>query len=330
MSKYKIYGSGFLGGMLPPVIKTLLVLNVAIFIAQYFILNIITIGGIPVGDLIIKLFALQPIYTAQFNHLTFSHFWIWQLVTYQFLHGGLWHLFFNMFALWMFGMELENKWGSARFAIYYLLAGIGAGLTQLFISPMFGPTGPTIGASGAIYGILLAFGMTFPNRPIFMFPFFIPIPAKIFVIIFAAIELFSGFSGGDGVAHFAHLGGALTGLLLLKFGDKLGIFKFFEKIIKIPSKSKSTDFFNQNQNTQNQPGNFKINWQRPSNPSSGDYFKPHEEPKTARPTSKPIYFEGEELTQRKIDAILDKITSEGYQSLDEKEKRILTELSKRL
>lgn len=331
MSNYRNYGSGFLGGMIPPFIKTLLFINVGIFLLQVLFLDYLTIGGIPVGKAIINLFALQPIYSAQFGSFSLSNFWIWQLISYQFLHGGLWHLFFNMFALWMFGMELENQWGSKKFGIYYILTGIGAGLTQLFISPIFGPTGPTIGASGAIYGILLAFGMTFPNRPIFMFPFFIPIPAKIFVIIFAAIELFSGITGGDGVAHFAHLGGAFTGLLLILLGDKIGLMPFLEKLFSSKnSKTKPrSDFFNQPDQTQHQPGFFKVQWQRQAGRPSQEYFKAEEVKKPSQ-TQKQIIFEGEEITQRKIDEILDKITAQGYQSLSEKEKRILTELSKRL
>jgi membrane associated rhomboid family serine protease len=331
MSNYRNFQSGFLGGMIPPFIKTLFIINVGIFLAQILFLDYLTIGGIPIGRAIINLFALQPVYSGYFDSFNLNHFWLWQLISYQFLHGGLWHLFFNMFSLWMFGMELENQWGSTRFGIYYLLSGIGAGLTQLFISPLLGPTGPTIGASGAIYGILLAFGMTFPNRPIFMFPFFIPIPAKIFVIIFAGIELFSGLTGSDGVAHFAHLGGALTGFLLILFGDKIGLMPFLEKLFKSKGSrvSSQSGFFNQEQQTGNQPGYFRVNWQKPQSPKSPEYFKAQEE-KSKQNMQKQIFVEGEEITQRKIDEILDKITSEGYQNLSERERKILTELSKRL
>jgi membrane associated rhomboid family serine protease len=334
MANNRGFGGGFFNSVLPPVLKYILLINVAIFVLQVFFLDYITIGGVSVGRLIIEYFALQPIFNGTYGVFGGSNFWVWQLITYQFLHGGLWHLFFNMFALWMFGMELENQWGSTRFLIYYLLSGIGAGICQLFISPLFGPVGPTIGASGAIYGVLLAFGMTFPNRPIFMFPFFIPIPAKFFVIIFAGIELFSGISGGDGVAHFAHLGGALTGLLLILFGDKTKLMPFLIKLFS-PRKRHSNavnDFYSQSPRQQKQdPSYFNVSWQKPEQkPTQKRYFEVEEESKPSSRNSPSVIIEGEEITQRKIDEILDKISLQGYQSLTEKEKRILTELSKRL
>lgn len=332
MSNYRNFSGGSVFSMIPPVIKSLLIINVVVFLFQVLFLDFLTIGGTSVGNAIINLFALQPIYSAGYTSVNFDHFWIWQLITYQFLHGGLWHLFFNMFSLWMFGMELENQWGSTRFGIYYILSGIGAGLAQLFISPMFGSVGPTIGASGAIYGVLLAFGMTFPNRPIFMFPFFIPIPAKFFVIIFAGIELFSGFSGSDGVAHFAHLGGALTGLLLILFGDKIKLMPFLIKIFSPKNKSNSNrDFFTQfnQENTKNPNEPYNVKWHNPNiGPNKNNYTI--QEEKQNKTPNKQIMVEGEEITQGKIDAILDKITADGFQSLSDREKRILTELSKRL
>lgn len=331
MAYNRNYGGGFFSSMLPPVIKYLLLINVAVFLFQVLFLDFITIGGVSVGRLIIEYFALQPIFVSEYGIFGGSQFWIWQLITYQFLHGGLWHLFFNMFALWMFGMELENQWGSQRFLVYYLLSGIGAGLCQLFISPLFGPVGPTIGASGAIYGVLLAFGMTFPNRPIFMFPFFIPIPAKFFVIIFAVIELFSGISGGDGVAHFAHLGGALTGLLLILFGDKTKLMPFLTKLISPKSKYRNSFYSQHPPQNQPGPGYFNVTWQKPvSTPREKNYYNLEEEKTNSYNLLNSIVIEGEEITQKKIDAILDKISEFGYQSLTDKEKRILTELSKRL
>lgn len=329
MSEYRNFGGGFFSGLMPPVIKSLLIINVLIFLVQVLFLDYLTIGGISVGRAIINLFALQPIFSEDFTRFSMGNFWIWQLFTYQFLHGGLWHLFFNMFSLWMFGIELEREWGSSRFGIYYILSGIGAGLTQLFISPLFGPTAPTIGASGAIYGILLAFGMTYPNRPIFMFPFFIPIPAKIFVIIFAGIELFSGFSGSDGIAHFAHLGGALTGLIIILFGDKIGLMPYLIKIFSSKNKRNTKPGFFDNNNQRNQPGFYKVQWHNSNTNNDREYFKAEEEKKSSQ-IQKQIFVDGEEINQRKIDEILDKITSDGYQNLTEREKRILTELSKRL
>jgi membrane associated rhomboid family serine protease len=153
--------------------------------------------------------------------------WVWQLVTYMFLHGSFMHILFNMLALWMFGTQLEGDWGSAEFAKYYFFTGIGAGITTAVIFP--NQFFPTVGASGAIYGLLLAYGASYPNRPIFLY-FLFPIPAKYFVIIFGVIELFMGFTGTrSGIAHFAHLGGILFGLIYLWFwgfpGGRLGWFR---------------------------------------------------------------------------------------------------------
>ena len=143
------------------------------------------------------------------------HGWIWQLVTYMFLHGGFLHIFFNMFALWMFGSELEFLWGTRRFVQYYFLTGIGgAVLTMLTSAP--GTAFPTIGASAAVFGVLLAYGVTFPNRLI-LISFLFPIPAKYVVMIYGLLELYSSLAGAQsGVAHWAHIGGLVTGLVILK------------------------------------------------------------------------------------------------------------------
>jgi membrane associated rhomboid family serine protease len=133
----------------------------------------------------------------------------------MFLHGGFGHIFFNLFALWMFGQSIENYWGTKRFTVFYFLTGIGAAILHMFIG---GGGAPTIGASGAVYGILLAFGMMFPNREIMLLFPPIPMKAKYFVAIFGVIELVSGISRTDsGVAHFAHLGGMLVGFILIKY-----------------------------------------------------------------------------------------------------------------
>lgn len=171
----------------------------------------------------------------------------WQLITYMFMHDGFTHIFFNMFALYMFGGLLERVWGSKRFLTYYMVAGIGAGLIQELVQYVYfenvlaGYQGVnmdghiikmgdylnmwiTVGASGAVYGILLAFAMMFPNERLFVFPIPFPIKAKYFVMIFGALELISGISpsAGDNVAHFAHLGGMLFGFLLILYWRKTG------------------------------------------------------------------------------------------------------------
>ena len=146
--------------------------------------------------------------------LAVIHGAIWQLVTYLFLHGGFFHILFNMLALWMFGSDLERTWGTRRFLFYYFLTGIGAGLTVVLLNPT--SMVATLGASGAIYGILLAFGLLFPNRPIFIW-FVFPIPAKYFVMIFGGIEFLSALSmPGDTISHVAHLGGLVVGFLYLR------------------------------------------------------------------------------------------------------------------
>lgn len=164
------------------------------------------------------------------HYIGSDSFRIWQLVTYMFLHApGLGHIFFNMFALWMFGNTLERLWGSWRFLLFYLITGIGAGLMQELVwSFSFAGYPPylleqllTIGASGAVYGILLGFGMMFPNVPLFIMFIPIPIKAKWLVIGYGVMELFLGVTGSAvGVAHFAHLGGMLFGFILIKLWEK--------------------------------------------------------------------------------------------------------------
>jgi membrane associated rhomboid family serine protease len=143
---------------------------------------------------------------------------IWQVFTYMFLHGGIWHVLFNMFALWMFGPQLERVWGSRGFLKYFFVTGAGAALINLAFN--FGSTAPTIGASGAIFGLLVAYGLLFPENVILLY-FLIPIKAKYFVLLFAGLELLMEFSSHstDGVAHLAHLGGMAVGFLYLKSGS---------------------------------------------------------------------------------------------------------------
>ncbi len=165
------------------------------------------------------------------HYISASTFHWWQPLTYMFLHADLSHIFFNMFALWMFGGSIENEWGSERFLIYYMVCGIGAGIIQevvwalMPISPLYYPFLNTIGASGAVFGILFAFGWLYPNVPLYILFVPIPIRARVFVIIYAAIELFAGLGSVAGlsmdhVAHFAHLGGMLFGWLLILYWRK--------------------------------------------------------------------------------------------------------------
>jgi membrane associated rhomboid family serine protease len=142
----------------------------------------------------------------------------WQLGSYSFLHGGIGHLFFNMLGLWMFGAELERLWGPKRYLQFYFASVLTAALAQLVFAAVLGSPNPTVGASGGLFGLLLAFGMLFPNRTIM--PLFPPIPmkAKVFVALFGGIELLLGvFGSSTGIAHFAHLGGMLGGFLMIRF-----------------------------------------------------------------------------------------------------------------
>ncbi|XKE45945.1 rhomboid family intramembrane serine protease [Halomonas organivorans] len=144
-----------------------------------------------------------------------GEFHLWQLLSYAFLHGSLFHLFINMFVLWMFGSPLERDWGSQRFALYYFLCVLGAGAVQLLVVST-GDFAPTVGASGGVYALLLAFGMRYPNQYILLLIPPIPMKAKYFVIVIGVVELWSGIAGTrEGVAHFAHLAGMVVGLLLL-------------------------------------------------------------------------------------------------------------------
>jgi membrane associated rhomboid family serine protease len=150
----------------------------------------------------------------------------WQLISYGFLHGGLMHLFLNMFALYMFGPLIERAWGSRRFLIYYFVCLIGAGLVQLLVTYLMGAPRPTIGASGAMFGLLLAFGMMYPNERILLIFPPIPMKAKWFVIGYGALTLFFGMTGTmAGVAHFAHLGGMLFGLVLILYWGRSDFYR---------------------------------------------------------------------------------------------------------
>lgn len=183
---------------MPPVTQTLLIANVAIFLLQ---MNL--------GPAIVEPFALWPWGT---------RFAPWQMVTYAFLHDGGFHLFFNMFGLYMFGSALERVWGSQRFLVYYVACILAAAIAQLLTTTLSGELYPTIGASGGVFGLLLAFAMYFPRQPIMLLFPPIPMPAWLFVTLYAALELVLGVTGSAaGVAHFAHLGGMVGGFLMIRY-----------------------------------------------------------------------------------------------------------------
>lgn len=199
----------------PSIVQILLVLNSIAFMLLLSAPNVI-----------IENFALWPLgLTGKvvFDDIA-PRFHLWQLISYAFLHGGPFHLFFNLFALWMFGSRIEQAWGSKAFLMYYFVCVIGAALVQLFVSSQAMSSGdiyPTLGASGGVFGLLLAFALSFPNEKLMLlFPPVI-IKAKWFVLIYACVELYAGVTGTlAGIAHFAHLGGMLFGFLLLWYWGK--------------------------------------------------------------------------------------------------------------
>ena len=183
---------------LPPVTKALILVCVGVFFAQQLLP--------PTFEL---WFALWPLQSGRFMP--------WQLATYSFLHGSFGHLFFNMLALWMFGGEIERLWGPKRYQQFLLASAASAAVVQVIWTFLIGSMSPTVGASGATFGLLLAFGMLFPERRIMLLIPPIPMKAKVFVAIFGAIELVLGVTGGSGIAHFAHLGGMLGGFLMIRY-----------------------------------------------------------------------------------------------------------------
>ena len=189
---------------MPPVTTALIVANVALFLLQSVVPGLV----VP--------FALWPLATPSLGQDV--SFMPWQVVTYAFLHGSLLHLAFNMFALYMFGGAIERVFGPRRYALFYFVSVVSAAATQLIVAALSGGIYPTVGASGGVFGLLLAYGMYFPhNRVMLLFPP-IPLPARVFVTLYALIELFLGVTGSqEGVAHFAHLGGMIGGYLLLRF-----------------------------------------------------------------------------------------------------------------
>ena len=190
------------GPELTPIVKLLMIANGSIFVITFLLAALADIY-------VVAWLGLRPYDVTRSLH-------IWQLGTYMFLHGGFFHILFNMFALWMFGSDLEKSWGSEKFLFYYFLTGIGAGLCDVLVHPS--ATSVTIGASGAVYGLLLAFGMTYPDRPILIY-FVIPIKAKYFVMIIGGIAFLSAVgSSGSGISHIAHLGGMIFGYLYLRRG----------------------------------------------------------------------------------------------------------------
>jgi membrane associated rhomboid family serine protease len=303
---------------IPTVTKFLLIANILIFL-------ITTFSGVDArGN-----YVLNNIFGLHF--FLSSDFHIYQLITYMFMHGGWEHLFFNMFALWMFGCVVERVWGPQKFLFYYIACGVGAGLFQMGAQlgqfymmaseqiAEFGITAvvranaaglstwTTVGASGAIYAILLAFGMIFPEERIFIFPLPIPIKAKWFVIFYAGLELFMAISTtGDGVAHLAHLGGMVFGFFMIRYWRKHPTAGY--------GKSQGEQFFE----------NLRSSWEKRSKKSADSFSRNYKS--TGNPDWD--YNAQKQREQEEIDNILDKIRKNGYESLTSEEKRKLFEQKK--
>jgi membrane associated rhomboid family serine protease len=206
---YQTQYARFGGGTLTPAVKFLLIANTAVFFLQLFV---------PAGFLLF--FGLVPA-------LVWQDFYIWQLFTYQFLHGGLLHILFNMLALWMFGCDLERRWGSEFFLKYYFVSVVGGGILNTLLMPS--QMVPSIGASAGVYGILLAYGLIYPNQVVYFY-FLFPIKMKHFVWIIGGIAFYSSITASQtGIAHLAHLGGMLFGYIYLRWGNPWERFKLYQE-----------------------------------------------------------------------------------------------------
>ena len=305
---------------IPTMTKNLLAINVLAFLATW----VFERSGLDLN----ALFGLHFFMASDFH--------IYQFLTYMFLHGGFTHILFNMFALWMFGSVIERVWGSKKFIFYYIVCGVGAGIMQEIVQyvnysvqglaaydyvsiggqrmemSLFLNQWMTIGASGAVYGILLAFGMIFPNERLFIIPFPFPIKAKWLIVGYIAIEVFSALGmPGDGVAHMAHLGGMLFGFLLIKYWQK------HPDSSQRFGRSSGMEFFD----------NMKRKYEnhRQHQRQSGSY----ESTSDPRRETDEEYNMRQKQRQEEIDAILDKIRKSGYDSLTKEEKQKLFDQSRR-
>lgn len=302
---------------IPTITKNLLIVNVVVFLATYLFRNM----GVDLNNVLGLHFFLAP------------DFHIYQLFTYMFAHGGFSHIFFNMFALWMFGCIVERTWGPKKFLTYYIVCGVGAGLFQELAqfaiaseqlshftlaqtmkvanaNAAFLNLWTTVGASGAVYGILLAFGMLYPEERIFIFPLPVPIKAKWFVMGYAAIELFMAYSStGDGVAHLAHLGGMVFGFFLIRYWRRHPDIRY--------SRRSGQQFFD----------SMRASWERRTGRKDrGGVFT---NSANTRHESDWDYNARRKAEQERMDEILDKIRRNGYESLTREEKQQLFDASNR-
>jgi len=295
---------GFGGfSLFPPIIKNLLIINAVVFILQTMLGNL-SFDGVPGWYIVNRWFALNPLSGIDAAGQSYN-FQIWQLITYQFMHGGFGHIFFNMLVLWMFGIEIENMWGSKKFLTFYLLCGVVAGIFHLIVSPLFDlPPAVTIGASGAIYGVMIAFALFFPDRLIYLY-FFIPIKAKYLITFAVILEIMLVDSAGSSIAHLAHLGGAFAAFIFIMLDKDSYI--ALKRIL-----------------------NWNINLNNPFSKMENPFKKEKANVEEAKFYEIKEKKKDNEVTQKDIDKILDKISESGYQNLTAEEKKILFEASKKI
>lgn len=278
---------------MPPVTKNLLVINLAVWLFDMLAQR--------VGVDLTGLFGLVNWSAASFQGTWSFH--IWQPFTYMFLHANFWHLFCNMFAVLMFAPAIERQWGSQRFLTYYMVSGVGAALVQqlVWMLTIGSAMSVTIGASGAVFGILFAFGWLFPQVKMFLLFIPIPIPSRYFVALYAIFELFEGISStaGDNVAHFAHLGGMLFGWLLLLYWKKSGAVAFepYEHDSEIWQRIKRR-FTSRKKKETEQTTSRTYHYQAPVDDAGASSRKSDDE----------------------VNRLLDKIKHSGYDSLTQEEK----------
>jgi len=305
--------------MFPPGIKFLLASNVGLYLAQLLFGKVDVGGGPTLNFYIERYFYLWPLHSGNFLP--------WQLFTYMFLHEGLMHVGLNMFVLWMFGIEIESLWGTKKFLIYYFICGLGGALCHLLLSGFFGMgIGPMLGASGAIFGVLVAFGLTFPDRWIYFY-FLIPIKAKWFVGGWIALEVYFLYSANDNVAHLAHLGGAVTGIiyLLVMSGGR---------ILALRRNRAQTPQWGNAAPPPHDGGGFFGRKQQPregARPRAVDAeYRDLDAGHAASSVNATNVKQARVITQEEIDRILDKIAATGYQNLTEDEREVLFEASRRM
>ncbi len=301
--------------MFPPGIKFLLAANVGVYLAE-LLFGIFRFGnGLTLTDFLVEYCALWP--------LGSGHFLPWQLLTYMFLHDGFWHIAFNMLMLYWVGVLVEQSWGTKRFLTYYFVCGLGGSAAHLLLSGFFQMGGgPMLGASGAIFGVLVAFGVMFPDMRLFIFPLFIPIKAKILVPILIAVEIYSTYNAQDNVAHLAHLGGAVTGMLylLLMSGGK----------ILARRKAGVQSQWSEPRASVAKDGGLFGRKRASGGAVDAEYRDIDATSHEASNANAQNVRQGKTITQEEIDRILDKIAATGYQNLTEEERDILFEASRRM